>query len=259
LFKVYLAGYSVRYLAPVVIIGAEIFQGKTLKDKNNIPWPKSMASIIIDRIMEWTINLLVIFLGTIFFLLAIGLPPLQTGIICGAFLLILAVLLTFFYFKNFKNESIAKEVVYLLGKRSLQQPLEIEQEMFAFFDFKNKRMWTSFGICLLRALVVFLRTWLLIFFLGKSVGPLTALSIVGFYHLAMILPIPAALGIHEAIQTFAFKFLKMGLGAATVFAMIIRAAELILSLLGLVFLFRFGVEIITFNFLKKLELVVKKK
>lgn len=253
LWPVYLAGYSVRYLAPVVIIGAEIFQGKILKDKNNIPWPKSMASIIIDRIMEWTTNLVVIFFGVIFFLLAIGLPPLKIGIIGGAFLLVLAILLAFFYFKNFKKESIADEFLKLFGKKSLGQPMEIEEEMFNFFKPNNKKMWQGFGLSFLRGFVILVRTWLLIFFLGESIGPLPAISILGFYHLSLILPIPAALGIHEAAQTFAFNSLGLGLGAATAFTMIIRAAEIILSLLGLLILFRLSTELIVDVFLKKIQ------
>jgi len=249
LCRIYLAGFSVRFLAPVVIIGAEIFQGKILKDKNNIPWPKSMASIIIDRIMEWTTNLVVVFFGTLFFLLAIGWPPLTVAILGGAVLLILAILLAFFYLKYFKNESIADEFLKLFGK-NLRQPLEIEQELFNFFTFSNKKLWQSLGISFLRALVIYIRTWFLVFFLGKNIGLLPTLSVLGFYHLAMILPIPTALGIHEALQTFAFGSLGLAAATAAAFAMLTRAAELILALAGLIILFRLSMELAVGNFLK---------
>src|SRR4030042_3462349 len=75
LFKVYLAGFSVMFLAPVMFLGGEIFRGYVLKEKNSVPWSKGIASVIIDRILDWTVNLVFIFLGVLFFLLTIGSPP----------------------------------------------------------------------------------------------------------------------------------------------------------------------------------------
>ena len=98
-----------------------------------------------------------------------------------------------------------------------------------------------------------LRTWLLIGFLGKSIGVLPALSILGFTYLAVMIPIPAALGSHEVIQTFAFSSLDLGAAAATAFTMIIRGAELIVALFGIAILFRLGIFLIKDTFFKKIN------
>ncbi|GAH80554.1 unnamed protein product, partial [marine sediment metagenome] len=77
LFKPYLAGFAVMFLAPILLLGGEFFRGYVLKKNNSIPWSKGMASVFIDRILEWTANLVVIFFGVLFFLLIIGLPSMK--------------------------------------------------------------------------------------------------------------------------------------------------------------------------------------
>jgi uncharacterized membrane protein YbhN (UPF0104 family) len=88
---------------------------------------------------------------------------------------------------------------------------------------------------------MYLRTWFLIVFLGKKVSLLSTLSILGFTYLATMIPIPTALGSHEAIQTFSFKSLNLGVSTAAAFTMIIRAAELLIALAGVVIILRIGV------------------
>ncbi|GAI45708.1 unnamed protein product, partial [marine sediment metagenome] len=59
LLNPYLAGFSIMFLAPILVWGGEIFRGYILKERNSVPWSKGMASVIIDRILEWTANLAV--------------------------------------------------------------------------------------------------------------------------------------------------------------------------------------------------------
>ena len=95
-----------------------------------------------------------------------------------------------------------------------------------------------FFLSFVRAIVMHVRTWLLIIFLGAKIAILPALSIFGFSLLAVIIPIPAALGSHEAVQVFAFNSLDLNISLATAFTLIIRASETILALIGLIILFK---------------------
>jgi len=174
-------------------------------------------------------------------------------IIFGSVFLIFLAGVSFFYFKAFKKESITKAIGKLFNHKLDSQPLEIEKEFFNFFKPKKRIMWQVFGLNFLRAGVMLLRTWLLIGFLGKSIGVLPALSILGFTYLAVMIPIPAALGSHEVIQTFAFSSLDLGAAAATAFTMIIRGAELIVALFGIAILFRLGIFLIKDTFFKKIN------
>ena len=257
IWRAYLASFSIRFLAPIIIVGAEIFQGYILKKKNSIPWSQGMASVVIDRILEWTANLAVIFFGGIIFLLTIGFPPMGLIIIFGSLFLIFLAGVSFFYFKTFKKESIAKAFGKLFNHNLDDQPLEIEKEIFNFFKPKKKIMWRILGLNFLRAGVMLLRTWLLIFFLGKEIPVLFALSILGFTYLAVMIPIPTALGSHEVIQAFAFNSLNLGAATATAFTMIIGGAELIVAIFGLVILFRLGIFLMKGTIFKKINNFVK--
>lgn len=236
----YLAGFSTMFLFPILIWGGEIFRGYALKDKNGVPWQKAMASIIIDRIFEWTTNLVVIFLGTLFFFSKITLLPLKLEIVFGVAFLAFLLGISFFYFKCIKKESIVRFFV----RHDTNQPLETEKEIFNFFKLKKTALWEGLFLSFLRAAIMYSRVWFLILFLGKNIGILSALSILGFTYLAAMIPIPTSLGSHEAIQTFAFNSLGLGASTAAAFTMIIRTAELVVALIGVLFFFRLGLGIL---------------
>lgn len=256
LFKPYLAGFTVMFLAPIMLLAGEIFRGYVLKAKNFAPWSKGMASVFIDKITEWTANLIVIFFGVLFFLYTIGLPPRNLGIIFGGAFLFFAFGISIFYFKTIKRESMAKFILRILGPERLNQAnsiLDIEKEIFNFFKIKKTAMWRAFSLSFLKALAMYFRTWFLIIFLGKNITALPALSFLGFTYLAAMIPIPTALGSHEAIQTFAFNSLGLGASTATAFTMIIRGAELIIALIGVVILFQLGIILLRKALFKKLN------
>lgn len=254
LFKIYLASFSIRFLAPIITLGDEIFQSYALKERNSLSWSKGAASVVIERILEWTINLVIIFFGALFFLLMIGLPPKKLALFLGGLFFFLVFGISFFYFKVFKKESIAKAIAKIFNHRLSSQPLEIEKEIFDFFNFKKVSMWRTFFLSFLRGVTTWLRTWFLVVFLGGNIGGLTALSILGFSCLATMIPIPTALGSHEAIQTFAFNSLGLGLPTAAAFTMIIRGAELLVALIGGIILFRLGTSLLKNTLLKNYEI-----
>ena len=252
----YLAGYSVVFLFPMLVFGGELFKSYVLKEKNSVPFEKGIATVILDRILEFTTYLVIIFLGFCFFLLKIGLPPQNLVIILGIFFLLFGGGTILFYFKGFKKESIVKFFLKSLNrqfKNKRNTLLEIEKEVFKFLDPKKKAMWQVFGLAFLREAVHLTRCLVLISFFGKSISFLPALSILGFSYLAIMIPIPAALGSHEAIQTFVFGAFGLGKSAGPAFALIIRGAELILVLIGLIFLSRLGIGFAQKTLFRKIE------
>lgn len=247
LFPSYLSGFSIMFLAPILLWGGEIFRSYLLRRNNSISWSKGVASVIIDRILEWTTNLIIIFFGTLFFLFAIGFPPMKLGIIFGGVFLFFTGGIGYFYLKVFKKESFAQFFFKIFNFRKINPEsgvLKTEKEIFNFFQFRKKSLWKSFGISFLRAGMMYFRVWLLIIFLGEKIGAFSALSVLGFTYLAAMIPIPAALGSHEIIQTFAFSSLGLGASTATAFTMIIRGAELILALAGVIILLKLGISLL---------------
>ncbi|MCP6718463.1 MAG: flippase-like domain-containing protein [Patescibacteria group bacterium] len=256
LLKAFLAGFSVMFLAPVLVWAGEILRGYVIRRKNKVSWSKIMASVFIDRVLEWTINLIVIVLGSFYFLYKIGLPSKNLLMIFGGVFLIFFSAIAYFYFKISKKESIVKFLFKITGfKKHSKNNLffEAEKEIFDFFKWQNKFMQKSFLLSFLRAGVMCLRAWVLVLFLGKNIEVLSAFSLLGFTYLAAMIPIPTALGSHEAIQTFAFKSLGLTLSSATAFTMIIRGAELLVALLGIMMVLRVGIGFFKNIFFKEVE------
>ena len=239
LLKPYFGGFAIVFLVPMVLLGGEILRAYILKKKNGVSWIKGLASIITDRILEWTVNFIIIFLGACYFLFKIGLPPKSLGIIFGLFFLLLAIAIFFFYSRVFKKESVVRFFLDTNNKKVLAA----EEDVFKFFKFRKKAVWKGLGLSFLRAGAMALRVWVLIYFLEGSIGYLIAFSILGFSYLAALIPIPTALGSHEVIQIFAFNSFGLRTGAAAAFTMIIRGAELLLALGGLAILFQLGIKV----------------
>jgi len=261
IFRLYLAGFSLMFLAPIIFLSGEIFRIYHLKEMDSVSVSKAASSVIIDRILEWTMNLTIIIFGTLFFLLMIGVLPRNLLIIFGTLFIFFFTLLLFFYLKIFKKESIIKGILNRFWFKKLKQNnsiLETEKEIFNFFRIGNKSMWKGFFFSFLRMIITYLRTLLLILFLGKNISFLSVFSVLGFSYLAAMVPIPSALGSHEAIQIFGFTTLGLGPSTATAFTMIVRGAELVTAIFGLIILFKLGIGLLKNILFKKLNNIFDK-
>lgn len=124
------------------------------------------------------------------------------------------------------------------------------RKKFLIFFRSGTKFFKAIVLSFLMGIVAYIRTWLLIVFLGKSIGLISSLSILGFTYLAAMIPLPGSLGSHEALQIFSFKALGLGVSTATAFTLVIRGAEFILVLLGLGIILSMGM-IFFKNFLLK--------
>jgi uncharacterized protein (TIRG00374 family) len=252
LFKIYLSAFSLRVLAPIFTFSDEILQTITLKEKNSVPISKGAASVILERVLEVTVNFLFIIFGILYFVFKATFPPKNLAIILGGTFLFLLVTISFFYFKVLKKESLAKSFLKIFNQKIDNQPLEIEKEIFDFFKFKKISTWKIVGLSFLRAIITYLRNWLSILFLVGKVDFFVALSILSFSFLISLIPIPAALGSQEAVQIFIFNSFELNPSLVPAFAMVIRASELIFAIFGLLILFKLGIDL-----LKKVEIYCK--
>lgn len=252
LFKIYLGGYAMMYLFPILVWGGEAFRVYGLTKVENLSWKKTFASVIIERILEWTVNILVIFLGLSFFLYKVYLPPKELVIVFGACLLFFVSIITYFYIKALGKKSIVREIVRNFAKKEVSDEngmIAVENDVFNYFQLNNGSFKKGVALSLLRALVMQARAWILILFLGSYIGFFPSLSVLGFTYLSSMIPIPTSLGSHEAVQFYAFTSLNLTASMATAFTMIIRTAEIIVSSVGLAFLIKTGFNLVGGKFL----------
>lgn len=242
MFKIYLGGFSIVYLFPIIILGSEAFRAYSIHDRLKVPLDKAISSVIVERILEWTLNVLTIILGVFYFFYAVATPSPQILIIFGISFLVVLVALIFVYSYVLKKKSFVNTIVRKFNKELAEENIaaRIEKEVFKYF--RDKKVWKGYLLSLLRVLVMLLRVWLIIVFLGGAINIMSATSILGFSYLSTIIPIPATLGFQELIQAFAFESLHLPAAMSTAFTMILRAGDLIVSIVGLFLVFSLGLK-----------------
>jgi len=256
LLQIMFASNTITYLlTPTAILGGEGFRVYALQKKFSVPLGKNLAAILIEKLLSLSIVLVFLITGLFSFLFLNQSLPGNITIISTIVIGFVSVALFIFYSRIFKKESIFNLILRFFGKKIKDHHLieEIEKEFFAFFEFRKKTMWKGLGIALLRYSLIFTRCFFLIFFLSKEANILVALSAMFFMYLAYSFPLPAGFGSLEAAETFVFN--SLGLGAATgiSFSFILRGAEIIVSLFGLILLFRLGIILVKDAILGKID------
>ncbi|MDI6883069.1 MAG: lysylphosphatidylglycerol synthase transmembrane domain-containing protein [Patescibacteria group bacterium] len=245
--KIWLAGFAVTYLfTPVSILGGEPVMIYLAQKRYSLNLKKSTASVIIHRFFDWTLLLIFTIVGLLAFLLYGSFPSIKIALIVTLVIGGLTGFFLLFYLKTLKKESTLEWFLKLLGtkKEKIENSqggklaFEIEKELIRFFSLRKKIFWQGFSFSFLRYLLFFSRASLLIFFLGGGVNLMRSLAIYGFNNLALFLPVPANLGGMEATGIFSFKTLGLTMASGTIFALVLRQADLVFSLIGVVFLIK---------------------
>jgi len=241
--EILLASFSLFYLfSSAAILGAEGFRIYAFKKKFSIAWEKSLAISIIERILRASMMLLFLIPGAIAFPLLTKVSLNNYGLTVAGLIGVLSLALIFFYYRSLKNKSIFGWFLKIFSvKKNVTQ--KIEKEIFHFFDFRKPLLWKGLGITFLKYSLILFRVWLILIFLkGLGVNFLLALTILFFIYLSYLLPLPAGLGVLEASQLIAFSALGLGTAAGISFSFIIRGAELVVALFGLVLLIKLGIK-----------------
>lgn len=260
LSPLWLVGFSMSYLTPVAFLGGEFFRiFFTTKKIPAVPVKKTVASVVVDRILDATVFFIFLIAGMLAFAFYGSFPTSIMGISIIVVALLLLGLLLFFYFKRFRRESILEWFLktFKIKSRFFSDKngvfFEAEKEVFHFFSLKHKAFYKALLLTLLRYGLLFLRCAILVLFLVGNIGVFKSLAIYGFANLAGLAPIPATLGALELGEGFAFGVLGLGFGTGTIFSMVWRAADLLLALIGLVFLIKFGTRVVQDKVLKVFE------
>lgn len=250
--ELWLAGFTLTYLlTPTAVLGGESLRIYFTKKIYDLDWKKSTASVIIERIFDWTLFLFFTIIGILIFLFYTHF--FSKKMIFFAVLIVgsLFSLLLLFYLKTLKKESTLEWFLKIFGikKEKFESFLnskiifETEKELINFLSLKKKIFWKGFGLTFLKYSLSFLRVALLIFFLGGGKNIIQSLAVYGVTNLALLFPVPATLGSLEATGILSFGILGLGVASGTTFAMVLRGADLVLSLLGAIFLIKFGLKL----------------
>ncbi|GIU68836.1 MAG: hypothetical protein KatS3mg002_0072 [Candidatus Woesearchaeota archaeon] len=247
LFIYRIIGISINFLTPGPRVGGEPTQA-TMLTRHKIDFTEGLSTIMIDKIIDITTSGVLFLIG----LSLVGLKYSIAGkfglilLICGLIFIILIVL---FYYRMLNSKHFFLKIFHMLKIYNIKSKTlvkierkleEIEGMMIEFYK-NNKK---SF----IKALTISVLSWVAMFFeykfaaqlLGYNIGVIEIFFIVSFVGMAMLFPIPMAIGVLEAGQISAFTLLGLPINAGIALAFLVRAKDILISIIGVLLLTFYG-------------------
>jgi len=249
LFAYRMVGSAMSYLTPGPKVGGEFFQSAVMK-KEKISFTQRLSSIVIDRTVELSSSGVFFIVGII---VGIAILPFDMSWQTRAALVIVCFLMLYiiywFFRQMFAGRSVFHRIFRWLQLHKFkkceqyeQKVIDFEQFIIKFYTRDKRHFLISIGLTFATWIAMFAEYY---FLLSMFNVPATALSIflvISFVGFAYLLPMPMALGTLEAGQVSAFAILNASTTTGIGVALIIRAKDIFLSLIGVFFMALFGIK-----------------
>ncbi len=243
-----LVGFSVDYFTPSPNIGGEAVRAYVLKKEMSIPFSQGLASVIIDKVMDFTYALPFV-VGGIFY--ALTSFSLTRNFVIG--LLIVSVifigLMAFFYLRMFAKKDFfsffmrfAQMHRFKGMQRILERMKEFEQIIIAFFHDHRRTFFVSLFISFIAGTIAIAQFWSAMLFLDLQANIFHAFIVATLTIVTFLLPIPGSLGSQEIGETLIFDAMGFGASTGLVFSLVIRFPDILKGVFGLGYLSHFGIR-----------------
>ena len=250
LIGLWMVGFAMSYLTPVSLLGGEVFRIYFTRKKFKLKWETISASVVVDKILDGFLYLFFLILGLIIFSFYGSFPFKVLTLATVALISFFVGLIIIFLLKSSRRESMLEWFLesfgvkksYIENKKNGKIVLRTERDIMDFFILKKEFFWRTVFLSFLKFSLYALRALILVFFLTNVFSLSKTLAIYGITNLIGLIPIPAMLGSLEAAGAFAFNAFGFKMASGTVFSMGLRNIDLIFSLIGVVFLFKFWLE-----------------
>ncbi len=236
-----LAAFGVSYFTPGPQLGGEPLQAYVLKKRQNVPGATATASVVLDKLLEVTVNFAVLVAG-------IGLTLHQqvlgrqvgTGALAAA-LILLALPISFFLALWAGRQPATwlaqRSPGWLRGMALYQQVRDFvtvsEAEAAWFCRRKPLHVFQALALSLLSWGLLLSELWLAVRFLGPSLTWLQLIAILTAARVAFLLPLPGGLGTLEASQVLAFQAIGLDPAMGLSLSLVIRARDALFGGVGL--------------------------
>jgi len=249
LFPIHIIKYTMGYVTPFMGIGGEPVAVFLLEKKYDVPPQKGSSAVIIERMIRLTISVLAIFFGVVILLLNIALPENAKIllIIPTAFLIYL---LYFFYKRIITGKSFCVYFFYLFKLNKFKDTKgllhilhEADENMSKFIRYDKKSFILTTLVSILGTTMIFVLFYFILFFLNFQSTFTNLLLVYTFISLLITIPIPASLGVLEAVQAVIFGAQKIGADIGVAFSLIFRALSIISILISFIILSRYKLNL----------------
>lgn len=247
LFLIHTAGFAAGFLSPIPLNGGEGAKIFFLK-KEGLSYQKAFSSIIVDKSINETMNVIFSFIGVVLILLYLAIPR-NNILLMLVGLLVFAAILSAFYYRTitgkgallpvFRAFKIFNQKFYKNHKEKIK---DTERLLTKFFKNHRSTLKLTLVVSLISWIFMFAEYKLLLLTLGYNAPLIILFIVIAVVALAYMTPIPAALGTLEGGQISVFKFTNMKVSDGIASSIIIRTKDLIISMIGLLYMFNYGIN-----------------
>jgi uncharacterized protein (TIRG00374 family) len=241
-------GFAISYLTPVAHVGGEVARAFFLHHDKEARLRDATASVIIDKMLEISVNTLLIATG---FVLALrrGFLSEKASLWLTVLLVGGAFLLGLFFQRAIAGQGIFTKIFRLTNLHKFQRLKKFEKKLMRLEkllqDYFQKHRQSLLPTALLSVLaggLVLLEYWVGLYIVGHTATLTEILIIFGLSSITFLLPIPGALGAYEGAMMGVFHLLNLPIPLALAFVLILRLRDLSFSVFGIVYSVRHGLK-----------------
>ncbi len=241
-------GYTISFLTPGLYVGGEPVRAYLLKKTTKVRLSHGMASIMVDKILDFTYPLPFLVAALIYAIFEYNISWGAVSIFVLA-LIVLIGLLILFYIQTYRGKGFFSMLIRIFHldklkviRKYLDKFLYFEKLIITFFNKKPKLFIEGLLLSLLGGVLVFVQFYVILYALGITAGLWQILVMMVFMILAFLVPIPASLGSLETGQAIVFSALKYTPSLGIAFSLVLRVVELVKVGIGLMFLSNIGLR-----------------
>ena len=240
LFKMYkhrMGGFAVSYLTPAAQVGGEPVRMALLGTEKNVSLKQSTSSVVLDIAFELSAYVLFIVAG-VGLALAQGLGDVNSLMAILLALLIFLVFLLAFFTAIAKGNGFFGPIFRLLKLDKMKKMKRVGGAILdtenIMKDFLHKNPKLVFIVAFLSVLVISFRiieVFYISYFFGVDLNFAQAFLVSTLPGIALLLPVPAGVGVFEGSFAAVFGLLAIPLNAVA-FALVIRSRDLVFIIIG---------------------------
>ncbi len=249
IFSAKIVGFSVDYITPSPNVGGEAIRAMVLKKDTRVPFSEGLASVIIDKMMDFSYALPFLLFSIFYVLIKFSLSwRLIAGLLFISLLFIF--LIVFFYYRTLRSRDFFGSIIRFLQLHRLSfiakvmdKIGEFELIVIRFFRHDHRTLYKGLGLSVLGGLITLTAMWMIMIFLGLPATLLDVILVSTLTVVTFLLPIPGSLGSTETGEALIFSMIGYSPESGVAFSLIFRSIDFLKVMIGLLFLSHFGIKI----------------
>lgn len=248
LFLAKLVGFAMDYTTPTPNVGGEAIRAYVVKKDSGVNFSTGLASVIIDKVMDFSYALPFVIAGVVYALIRFNLTAKFVF-----FLLIVAVafifLILLFYYRTLNQKHFFSPILrffqlHRIGvmERLLGKMKAFEDIIISFFRDHRRVFYIGLMFSLVSGSVALLQYYLIMRFFNLDATLLQVIIVGTLTILTYLLPIPGSLGSQETGLALIFSFLGYGPQVGIAYSFVIRVPEVLKVGVGYAYLSHFGIR-----------------